>query len=70
MVAIAITDGAPRIDTVLAVAASTALQAIGMNFLGLCVTDRCDVNLVRSASSPPRQVSNSMNITFDHSVRR
>ena len=70
MVAIAITDGSPRLAIMPAIAASTALQAIGMNVLTLGVTDRCDVNLVRSASSHPRQVSNTMNITFDHSVRK
>ena len=47
VVAIAITDGTPRLATVSAVAVSTALQALGMNVLALGVTDKCDVNLVR-----------------------
>jgi len=57
IIAILITDGAPIAHNAISVAAATALQAIGMNFCTICVTDRCPEDIVKSSSSPPREAS-------------
>src|SRR6218665_109013 len=67
VITIGITDGAPTLHNSVTIAATTALQAIGMNICMICVTDGCPADLARSVSSPPRQASHVI-LPFNESL--
>lgn len=67
VVGILISDGAPRASVWQTVAASIALQAIGMKGFVVCVTDRCPVDIARSVSSPPKQIDVNYFVAKDYS---